>query len=60
MAQISKLPSLPTDRPNTSRWVLELTATEVRDIQAGGAASLQVVLPISDPDATITVRQAKD
>jgi hypothetical protein len=57
MAAFIKLPALESDRPHTSRWLLELTQGEVRDIASGGAATLRVTLPISDPEATISVRQ---
>lgn len=58
MARITKLPNPENARPNTSLWLIELTAAEIREIQQGGAAVLAVMLPISQPEATYTIKKA--
>lgn len=58
MATLVKKVDPDTARPGQSFWDLLLTSADVDDIRAGGAVVLQVTLPISAPDATITLRQA--
>ena len=58
MARITKLPDPETSRPHSSRWLIELTESEIEDIISGGAAVLSVILPISNPEATYTIKKA--
>ena len=58
MARITNLPDPEAARPNTSRWPIELTEAEIEEIQHGGAAVLAVTLPISNPEATYTIKKA--